>query len=120
MDFGDAFNVGGLIDAPMEAMGLDLHSVPIVGGLFTSPEEKAANQRFGAVANRYRELKPEVAQGYNNSLNTQLGAFAPSNAMLGAMGGGDPSMMIDMKAMGQNPATPGMMQSPQTIPNKGP
>jgi len=86
-----------------------LSKVPFIGGMFESDAEKQAQARFGAVADRYRQLKPEVAQSYNNAMNQQLGAFQPANAMLGNMAGGDPSMMINMQALGQQPATPGMV-----------
>jgi hypothetical protein len=100
------------------AIGFDSSSIPIVGAVFSGDEDAAANARFGAVANRYRQLKPEIAQSYSNSLNTQLGAYAPANNMLGAMAGNDPSMQIDLGAMGRSPVTPGMLNTPDTTQKK--
>jgi hypothetical protein len=106
------FNIGNMIDAPLESVGLDLQRLPFVGGIFPGDEEKQQRERFEAVANRYRQLKPEVAQSRSQSLGTQLGALGPSNAMMGAMAG--PGAMLNMQQLGQSPLTPGMVNTPQT------
>ena len=104
--------LGGVVGAPFEALGMDPGRIPLIGSLFGTDEEKAAQQSFQDVANRYRQLRPELAQSRSNALGQQLEALRPSNAMVGAMAGGDPSMQIDFGKIAQSPMTPGLVGGP--------
>lgn len=104
---------GGLLASPLtagaSALGMETSRIPILGSLFESDEEKQARQSFKEMAEKYRAMRPDVAQSYQNALRQTLGALGPSNAFVQGMAGGDPRFALDLNALGANPATPGMV-----------
>lgn len=86
--------------------------IPVVGSMFGSDEERQAQEQTKATAERYRQLKPELAQTYNNALRQQLSAYGPANDFLGGMVGDEYKLDLGPNGLGAQVATPGLINTP--------
>lgn len=106
------------IGAPLDALGIAPHELPIVGGFFDNPEQEALQRQLEQNAARLRELQPQMFEGRMQGLRQQLGALGPANNMLAAMYG--PGASVDMTALGQSPLPPGVFSAPSLqVPGGG-
>lgn len=99
-----------LLSGGTGSKGLDstLHKLPLIGGFIPDPAAEEKQRMLHQLAVAYQAQRPELAQTQTNALNQSLGAYKPSNDMIGQMYG--QGAMADLNALGKNPMTPGMMK----------
>jgi|GEM_PF-5081953 len=85
-------------------MGMGLHNVPLVGGLFENPEEENLQQSMEQARQAYAQYRPMAEQARLNALAQTASLFQPVNRALGEMYG--PGAQMSMPV--QSPLPEGM------------
>ena len=104
---GGAGNGGTLIGQN----GINLSGIPFIGGMFPNPNEGAARDAMNAAGQAYGNMRPQMAQGYQNMVSQFQNQMSPASQALANMYGGQHGQNSDvtgaMAAQNQMSQAPG-------------
>jgi hypothetical protein len=103
---GGAGNGGTLIGQN----GINLSGIPFIGGMFPNPNEAAMRDAMGAAGQSYANMRPQMAQGYQNLASQFQNQMSPAAQALANMYGGQHGQNSDVTANIQAQQAPQMPQ----------
>lgn len=96
--------------------GINLSGIPFIGGMFPNPNEGAVRDAMAAAGQSYANMRPQMAQGYQNIASQFQNQMAPASQALANMYGGQHGQNSDVTgaiAAQQQP----QMGAPQHTPS---
>ena len=76
--------------------GINLSGIPFIGGMFPNPNEAAMRDAMGAAGQSYANMRPQMAQGYQNMVSQFQNQMSHAAQALANMYGGQHGQNSDV------------------------